>query len=187
MDPMWIISSDVSHFFRKSWGEHHEESIFEVHHGVFSSQTQWGQGLISILNSGLNSRSEIVRGKKQQCFEGAGLGPCAKGYDVWWCLMVFGGEICASASRMQMAQFVVQAWSKCRHERAEPNLCGTASFQSFWYTWSIFCGHSKTLPTDPWSISQTPNQQFMFRNSCNIWGWTGMSGVCDFRGMLGFP
>ena len=33
---------------------------------------------------------------------------------------------------------------------------------------------SKNFPTDPWSIPQTPNQQFMFRNSCNIWGWKGM-------------
>ena len=42
---------------------------------------------------------------------------------------------------------------------------------------------SKNFPTDPWSIPQTPNQQFMFRNSCNIWGWKGMSGVCCTRGM----
>ena len=44
---------------------------------------------------------------------------------------------------------------------------------------------SKTLPTDPWSIPQTPNQQFMVRNSFHL----GVKG--DVWGMLqgyvGFP
>ena len=36
---------------------------------------------------------------------------------------------------------------------------------------------SKNFPTDPWSIPQTPNQQFMFRNSFQrVWGCLG---VCD--------
>ena len=43
---------------------------------------------------------------------------------------------------------------------------------------------SKTLPTDPWSIPQTPNQQFM--KEFLSFGGLGMSGVCS-RGMLGFP
>ena len=43
---------------------------------------------------------------------------------------------------------------------------------------------STTLPTDPWSIPQTPNQQFM--KEFLSFGGLGMSGVCS-RGMLGFP
>ena len=39
---------------------------------------------------------------------------------------------------------------------------------------------SKNFPTDPWSIPQTPNQQFMLWNSCNIWGFGDVWGV-------GFP
>ena len=39
-------------------------------------------------------------------------------------------------------------------------------------------GFSTNFPTHPWSIPQTPNQQFMVRNSCNIWGF--------FRGCLGY-
>ena len=44
--------------------------------------------------------------------------------------------------------------------------------------------HSKNFPTDPWSIPQTPNQQFM--KEFLSFGGLGMSGVCS-RGMLGFP
>ena len=44
--------------------------------------------------------------------------------------------------------------------------------------------NSKTLPTDPWSIPQTPNQQFM--KEFLSFGGLGMPGVCS-RGMLGFP
>ena len=43
---------------------------------------------------------------------------------------------------------------------------------------------SKNFPTDPWSIPQTPNQQFM-KEFLSFEG-LGMSGVCS-RGMLGFP
>ena len=43
---------------------------------------------------------------------------------------------------------------------------------------------SKNFPTDPWSIPQTPNQQFM--KEFLSFGGLGMSGVCS-RGMLGFP
>ena len=43
---------------------------------------------------------------------------------------------------------------------------------------------SKNFPTDPWSIPQTPNQQFM--KEFLSFGGLGMSGVCC-RGMLGFP
>ena len=41
--------------------------------------------------------------------------------------------------------------------------------------------HSKNFPTDPWSIPQTPNQQFMVRNSFHlgVWGCLGYApGVC---------
>ena len=58
---------------------------------------------------------------------------------------------------------------------------GSSGFQFF----VIFLSSSKTLPTDPWSIPQTPNQQFMFRNSFHL----GVKG--DVWGMLqgyvGFP
>ena len=40
---------------------------------------------------------------------------------------------------------------------------------------------SKNFPTDPWSIPQTPNQQFMFGNSFHlgVWGCLGYApGVC---------
>ena len=39
---------------------------------------------------------------------------------------------------------------------------------------------SKNFPTYPWNIPQTPNQQFMSGNSCNIWWlFSWMPGVCD--------
>ena len=44
--------------------------------------------------------------------------------------------------------------------------------------------YSKNFPTDPWSIPQTPNQQFM--KEFLSFGGLGMSGVCS-RGMLGLP
>ena len=44
--------------------------------------------------------------------------------------------------------------------------------------------YSKNFPTDPWSIPQTPNQQFT--KEFLSFGGLGMSGVCS-RGMLGFP
>ena len=33
---------------------------------------------------------------------------------------------------------------------------------------------TKNFLTYPWNIPQAPKQQFISRNSCNIWGWTGM-------------
>ena len=43
---------------------------------------------------------------------------------------------------------------------------------------------SKNFPTDPWSIPQTLNQQFM--KEFLSFGGLGMSGVCS-KGMLRFP
>ena len=48
-----------------------------------------------------------------------------------------------------------------------------------WYTCRFFL--SKNFPTDPWSIPQIPNQQFMVRNSFHlgVWGCLGYApGVC---------
>ena len=46
----------------------------------------------------------------------------------------------------------------------------------------LYYHDSKNFPTDPWSIPQTPNQQFM--KEFLSFGGLGMSGVCS-RGMLG--
>ena len=50
----------------------------------------------------------------------------------------------------------------------------------------IYMVFSKTLPTDPWSIPQTPNQQFMFRNSFHL-GVKGDVWGMLYPGYVGFP
>ena len=64
--------------------------------------------------------------------------------------------------------------------------------QHVWLGWFARGGGFKILRT----FQQTPKvaypfhplaQQFMVRNSFHLGVWLGMSGVCDFRGMLGFP